>query len=84
MSCAFGEKVHHRAVVTGLTRSAASQIVDDLPERIIAVEGARLVQRDPKRLGDRACYRADKLAVALAVQNPGADTKIECSMFMAG
>jgi len=79
MSCVFGEEYIIVPFVTGLTRSAALQILDDLPERIIAVEGARLVQRHPKRLGDRACYRADELAVALAVQEPGVDTKLEYS-----
>jgi len=62
-------EVHHHAVLTGLTRSAAyeSQILGDLPESIIAVEGARFVKRDPKRLGDCARYRADELAVTLAI-----------------
>jgi len=60
-------QVHRRAVLTGLTRSAASQILGDLPESIIAVEGTGLVKRDPKRLGDCARYRADELAVPLAI-----------------
>ena len=60
-------EVHHRAVSTGLTQSAASQILSHLPECIIAVKGARFVQRDPKRPGDGVRYRADELAVALTV-----------------
>jgi len=67
MSCACGEKYTIVLFVTGLTRSDALQILDDLPESFIAVEGARLVQRHPKHLGDRARYRADELAVALGV-----------------
>ena len=56
--------------LTGLTRSAASQILHDLPESIVSVKRARLVQRDPKRFGDGARYGADELAVAIAVQEP--------------
>jgi len=67
MSCTSGEEYIIVLLVTGLTRSAASQILNDLPESFITVEGARLVQRHPKHLGDRARYRADELAVALGV-----------------
>ena len=68
MSCMSGEEYITVLFVAGLTRTAALKIFDDLPERIIAVEGGRLVQRNPKRLGNRARYRADEYAVALGVQ----------------
>jgi len=67
MSCTSGEEYTIVLFVTGLTRSAASQILDDLPDNFITVEGARLIQRHPKHLGDRVRYRADEFAVALGV-----------------
>jgi hypothetical protein len=57
---------------TRLTRTSPSQLLGDLAEGGITAPRARLVHRDPERLGECPRDRADELALALTVcEEPG-------------
>jgi hypothetical protein len=58
-------------IQTGLTRTSPLQLLGDIAEGGITAPRARLVHRDPERLGECPRDRADELALALTVWGGG-------------